>query len=103
MLGGRRVRIGEEQRDQGYLNRLVNVANDHVHRSHQEEEHDRQRCVVHGYNLIDSHHLRDELLHLPVRDDCLVKHCSSGGIICWNGDEESYRSRKRKEQRLCLP
>src|SRR5215212_5289675 len=39
--GGRRVRIGEEQRDQGYLNHLVDVANDHVHRSHDEKEHDR--------------------------------------------------------------
>src|SRR5829696_4185001 len=43
-LGGRRVRIGEQQRDQGYLDRLVDVANDRVRRSHEEKEHDRQRC-----------------------------------------------------------
>src|SRR5215208_6578785 len=43
-LGGPRVRIGEEQRDQGYFYRLVDVANDRVLRSHEEEEHDRQRC-----------------------------------------------------------
>jgi hypothetical protein len=43
-LERRRVRIGEEQRDQGYLDRLVNVANDRVLRSHEEKEDDRQRC-----------------------------------------------------------
>jgi Lon protease-like protein len=63
MLGGRRVRIGEEQRDQGYLNRLVNVANDHVHRSHQEEEHDRQRCE--GYK--DPSRSAPEACQLPDR------------------------------------
>ena len=44
MLGGRRVRIGEQQRDQGYLDRLVDIANDRVLRSHHEKEYDRQRC-----------------------------------------------------------
>ena len=43
-LGGHRVRIGEEQRNQGYLDRLVDVANDRVLRSHEEKEDDRQRC-----------------------------------------------------------
>src|SRR5829696_10178678 len=45
MLGGRRISIGQEQRDQGYLDRLVDVAKDRVWlRSHDEKEHDRQRC-----------------------------------------------------------
>lgn len=49
-----------------------------------------QRRVVHGYSLIEPHHLHDKLLHLPVRDNLSVNHCSSRGIICWHGDEESY-------------
>src|SRR5829696_589752 len=45
-LGRGRVSVGEEQRDQYYLDRLVDVANDVIPRSHEEEEHDCQRRVA---------------------------------------------------------
>ena len=57
-----------------------------------------QHRVAHGYSLIEPHHLHDKLLHLPVRDNYSVNYCSSRGIICWHGDEESYKTAKERKR-----